>query len=171
MSLHEVHSDRNTLATFRTIDRIHYHRTPLWYVGFTIFMVVVGTLVWHFAPTDLIRYLGLTAIAIFAVTVLWLDRDPRTIEIRICENGIYRGNKFHHWNEIRHHWFIDSIEHGVRAWYIAIEDDFHRHGHYVRIELIDVHPDEIREIVTPIMTETVGLPEPRHESWRRIFKL
>lgn len=62
------------IATFQTIDHIHYHRGWLWYVGFAVVTYGIAKIILHFAPVPFIGYAAILIIAVVAITQLFIDR-------------------------------------------------------------------------------------------------
>lgn len=73
------HKKERLIATFQTIDHIHYHRGWLWYIGFALVIYGLANIILRFAPEPFIGYAAILIIAVVAITQLFLDRKSYTV--------------------------------------------------------------------------------------------
>ncbi len=87
---------------FQSPEFLQYERDTTWYAGagvFTVLLVAIG-IVTH--------ALSLVVAFLLAIAVYFLihQHPPRMIDVRITPDGIYHGEEFFAFGEIKHFWFI-----------------------------------------------------------------
>jgi len=140
----------------------NYQRSTAWFIWAAI--IFVGLMIFSIVSRNLLFALF---IILTALVLLVLNRNNRSIDCKITEDGIIVGNKFHDYKQLKNFYII--YQPPVKKLYFDFKNLL---APRIPIDLQNQDPVKIREILLKYLDEDLTKEnEPLSDQFGRFFKL
>lgn len=163
-SLDQFKPKERVLLAWNTLEKEHYERGPLWYVGVFAFMILgVAYGIYSESWSSIIVFILLSAVAI-----LYANNIPPRIRVFITEDGIYINKKIYPYKSIGVFWVIEAGN-GIRRLGFRLKTGLQHEKEVILAE--EITAEMIREVLKNVLPEDTEQTEGFISRLTRALKL
>ncbi len=154
--------NQDTIISWEANEFKQYEKNTSWYAGIVfVAVVLIGLAIWQ---KDVFGAISLIVIA--GIVLYLLNRNPGRIQIQLTPKGIYQGESFLPYRNVRHFWVVEADHHRT----LNLETTAYLNRTQV-LELEDQDMDFIRLYLLQFLPEHEGKQETFAQQLMHRFKL